>query len=42
MHRHPGLTPKGAVAEVIDDPTLMRIPGLGTVVNQGQGWPSPP
>jgi subtilisin family serine protease len=42
MQRRPGMTPKEAVAEVIDDPTLMRIPGLGTVVNQGQGWPSPP
>jgi subtilisin family serine protease len=42
MQRHPGMTPKEAVAEVIDDPTLMRIPGLGTVVNQGQGWLNPP
>ncbi len=41
MRRH-GLTAQQAVAEVIDDPSLMRIPGLGTVVNQGQGWRSPP
>jgi hypothetical protein len=42
IRRTPGLTAQQAVAEVIDDPTLMRIPGLGTVVNQGLGWLNPP
>jgi hypothetical protein len=37
-----GLSGEDAVAVVIDDPSLLRIPGLGTVVNQGQGWSSAP
>ena len=29
-----GLTPEQAVARVIDDPTLLRLVGLGTVINE--------
>jgi subtilase family protein len=33
-----GLKGAGAVRAVIDEPSLLRIPGLGTVVNQGPHW----
>jgi Subtilase family len=35
---HAGLTKEQAVARLIDDPGLFRIPGLGTVVNQTPWW----